>query len=62
MRARVNPEQCIACGVCVDTCPEVFSLESDVAEAIDGDIPDELVEATKEAAENCPVDAIELSD
>ncbi|NLZ43686.1 MAG: ferredoxin [Clostridia bacterium] len=60
MRAEVIPDLCIACGLCIDTCPEVFSWnEEDKAEAKAGEVPPGLEERVKEAAENCPTDAIE---
>jgi ferredoxin len=60
LRAEVIPDLCIACGLCVDTCPEVFSWsEEDKAEAKAGEVPAGLEECVKEAAENCPTDAIE---
>ena len=59
MRYKVN-ENCIACGMCTTVCPEVFSMsDSGFAEAIPGDAPIEAMESAKEAAEGCPVDAIE---
>lgn len=60
LRAEVIPDLCIACGLCIDTCPEVFSWsEEEKAEAKEGEVPAELEEKVKEAAENCPTDAIE---
>ena len=55
---KVN-ENCIGCGSCTAVWPEVFDLNADgVAENIIGEVPAELEEAAKEAAESCPVDAI----
>ena len=56
---KVN-ENCIGCGACTGICPEVFDLNADgVAENILGEVPAELLDAAKEAAECCPVGAIE---
>lgn len=55
---KVN-ENCIGCGACTAVCPEVFDLNADgLAENILGDVPAELEDAAKEAAESCPVGAI----
>lgn len=55
---KVN-ENCIGCGTCVGLCPEVFDFNDDgVAENILGEIPEELEEQAKEAAQCCPVNAI----
>ena len=57
MKASVN-EDCIGCGLCEGTCPDVFSIGDDgVAHAIEGDVPD-AEDGTQEAADNCPVSAI----
>ncbi len=59
MNAHVN-ENCIGCGLCVSTCPEVFSMtDSGVAKAI-GDFSTEQVNSVLEAANCCPVEAIEV--
>lgn len=63
MKAKVNPESCIGCGVCVDQCPEVFELNDDsYAITIVDRVPAELKEKCREAAANCPVDSITLED
>ncbi|MBN1818289.1 MAG: ferredoxin, partial [Sedimentisphaerales bacterium] len=59
MRAIVT-DDCISCGQCVDVCPEVFTMGPEKAEVKMGDIPEELQEQAREAAEVCPVDAIIL--
>ena len=55
MKATVN-EDCIGCGMCEGTCPDVFAINDDgVAEAtVDAE------DAAQEAADNCPVSAIEV--
>jgi len=50
-------EGCIACGLCVDTCPEVFEME-DLATVIEGVNYSDYEEKIKEAAESCPVEVI----
>ena len=52
-------EDCIGCGLCEGTCPDVFSISDDgVAVAIEEDVPEEAEDAAQEAADNCPVSAI----
>ena len=59
MKFRVN-EDCIGCGLCAQTCPEVFALtDAGVAQAIDDEVSSETAEHAKEAAEGCPGSAIE---
>lgn len=59
MDARIN-ENCIGCGFCVSVCPDVFVMtDEDVAKA-QGNVPEKLESEVMEAAEGCPVDAIEV--
>jgi ferredoxin len=48
---------CIACGVCADTCPEVFELEdlATVKTDVDYGVYEKEI---KEAAADCPVEVI----
>jgi len=51
-------DTCTACGLCVDTCPEVFRMGSEMAEVIADEVPAEYEEAAQQAADECPVEAI----
>ena len=51
-------DTCTACGLCVDTCPEVFQMGSDMAEVIVDEVPAEFEDAAQQAADECPVEAI----
>jgi len=57
MRVRVE-DTCTACGLCVDTCPEVFEMGDDMAQAITDEVPAEHEDAVQQAADECPVEAI----
>jgi len=61
LRIEVDRELCFGFGDCVDTAPTVFALdEHSVAIVIDPDgASRDLIE---EAAQNCPVDAITITD
>lgn len=61
MKAMIDRSGCIACGLCADTCPEVFHMADDgLAEAIEGDIPNDVEDKAVEARDNCPVSVISL--
>jgi len=57
MKARVT-EDCIACGRCMEICPEVFEMGEDKAYAKVDPVPEEFEEAAQEAADECPTSAI----
>ena len=60
MKAKVNPDICIGCTLCVSTCPEVFRMEGDKAVAFVEVVPAKLVECCRKAVDECPVTAIEI--
>ena len=62
MRATVDEETCIGCGLCAETCPEVFEMNDDKARVKMDEVPEEAVKSCKEAAENCPVEAIQTEE
>ena len=55
-------DTCTACGLCCDTCPEVFEMGDDIAEVITDEISGELSSTVQLAAEECPVAAILFDD
>jgi ferredoxin len=62
MRVIVDEETCIGCGLCAEECPEVFEMNDDKAHVKVDEVPDDATESYKEAAENCPVEAIQMED
>lgn len=59
MKFNVN-ENCIGCGLCVGTCPEIFSMTDDgVAVASSHEVDAELEDSATDAMNGCPVQAIE---
>ena len=63
MKAKVDPELCTGCGLCVDTCPEVFAMnnDDDIATVIVDEVPQESQSECTEAAEDCPTEAITIT-
>lgn len=57
MKARVE-DSCTACGLCIDTCPEVFTMGDNIAEVLVSKVPAEFEDAVQQAADECPVEAI----
>lgn len=61
MKASVDQDECIGCGLCPSICPEVFSMnDDDKAEAIVDEIPTDSLESAEEARDSCPVSAIDI--
>ncbi len=70
----VDKETCIACGVCWALAPDIFELDpvtgktrirdpyrkNDDEKQSTGEIPDNLVEAAKNAAASCPTGSIKV--
>ncbi len=63
MKAVIDRDGCIACGLCADTCPEVFRMAEDgLAEVYVDVVPEEQEDAAAEAAEDCPVNVISVEE
>ncbi|TDA70634.1 MAG: ferredoxin [Clostridia bacterium] len=61
MQAYVDPDLCIACGDCIDICPEVFAWNDEgLSESVVDEVPEETEDECREAAEACPTEAIAL--
>ena len=61
MKASVDQESCIGCGLCPDICPDVFEMADDGKAVAKVDtVPSEVEDQAREAADSCPVDAIAL--
>lgn len=61
MKAAVDRETCIGCGNCEAVCPGVFKLHDDGKSTVIVEVvPQEFEACAKEAAEQCPVNAITI--
>lgn len=61
MKAFVDENVCISCGLCEGVCPDVFSLDTGVAVATE-EVAGEFEDAAREACEGCPVQAISIEE
>jgi len=60
MKAVVDNDLCIGCGLCVDNCPQVFKMDGDKAIVI-SEVTEALNESAAKAKDECPVEAIEIN-
>lgn len=61
MKANVDKDTCIGCGLCPSVCPEVFEMDDDgKAGTIKSSVPESSADTAKEAEDSCPVNAIEI--
>ena len=59
MTATLDRSGCISCGLCAETCPEVFRIADDgVAEVHQENVPKEVEDQAMEAQNGCPVSVI----
>lgn len=59
MKATIDRDGCIGCGLCAETCPAVFRMAVDgLAEVHAETVPAADEAAAQEAMANCPVSVI----
>jgi len=63
MKASVDREPCLGCGLCIEVCPEVFEMDDDSrAQAKMNQVPPESEGTCRDAAEQCPESAIKIEE
>ena len=60
MKAIVDQNTCTGCGLCTDTCPQVFEMDGETAKVKVNVVPAAVEALCQEAAEACPVAAISI--
>jgi ferredoxin len=59
MKPIVDADLCTGCGLCAETCPEVFELKDDGVAHVTNEAPPETMKGQiQEAIDSCPVEAI----
>lgn len=63
MKAKVDKNICIGCGLCESICPNVFRMDDGgKATATESEIDAALEEDVRDAEAQCPVEAINTED
>ena len=60
MKASVNQETCIGCGLCESACPDVFEMRGELAHVKIDPVPPDAGQACRAARDGCPVAAITI--
>ncbi len=60
MKAVVNKEGCISCGLCVNTCPEVCEFDEDGVAEANGQLTEANYASAESARAACPVAVIDI--
>lgn len=61
MKVTLDKDSCTNCGLCAETCPEVFEMdENDIPKIKADPVPAEAEATCKEAVENCPGESLKL--
>jgi ferredoxin len=74
LRVTIDRDECISCGVCWTTCPEVFEENEDdgLSQIVEeyrvddredeGQAPEDLEDCLQDAAADCPVEIIHVGE
>lgn len=63
MKVHIDREKCIGCGLCAGICTDVFKMNSEGIAEVKNDADFKKNEkGIREAAESCPVEAIEVEE
>lgn len=60
MKAVIDRSGCIGCGICTDTCSEVFRMADDGFAEVYAEIETSEEDSAKEARDGCPVSVISI--
>lgn len=62
MNVSIERADCISCGLCVSTCPDVFQFGEDSRAQVHSQPGPELEDTVLACAEDCPVSVIYVSE
>jgi ferredoxin len=63
MKVKVDEDLCLGCGICEGLAPDVFSMANEpFAEVLVDVVPAEMEDDVRQAAEECPEEAILIEE
>jgi ferredoxin len=62
MKVKVDEDICCGCGPCEEICPQVFEILDGIAKVKVDVVPKDAEKAAIQAKENCPTEAIIISE
>lgn len=62
MQATIDRDGCISCGLCPETCPDVFRMADDGKAEVYAEVSADNKELAEEAADHCPVSVIFIEE
>lgn len=62
MKAEIDREGCIECGLCASICPEVFRMGDDGKAEVHKQPDEETIDLAREAESGCPVSVITVEE
>ncbi|MFO7675413.1 MAG: ferredoxin [bacterium] len=62
MKLSVDKELCTGCELCASSFPDLFEMAGDTAKAKVELVPEAAEDDARQAAEDCPVEAIKVED
>lgn len=62
MKAFVDKNLCIGCGLCESMCPDVFEMQGTLASVKGETVPQGSLDCAKQMVSDCPVEAIKVEE